>query len=194
MKILIHFLIIIICIIWVTGCSQSTPATVQKPIPSTVQESIYSTSDGGPKDDVKDDVSALVSSNNIFSFEMYQKLKNSQSDNFFYSPYSIYTALAMTYAGARRTTALQMADALHFRLPEDQVHSALKVLADRLNYEGKSNTKNAKMFEMNIANALWGAKGYSFQDNFIQLVNTAYGAELKSLDFSNGQIASREIN
>ena len=42
--------------------------------------------------------------------------------NRFISPFSISTALAMTYAGAQDDTALQMAKALHFNLPPAQLH------------------------------------------------------------------------
>ena len=43
----------------------------------------------------------LVRGNNDFAFNLYQKLREEESGNLFYSPYSISLALAMTYAGAR---------------------------------------------------------------------------------------------
>ena len=51
---------------------------------------------------------SVVEGNNKFALELYQKLQ-CQQGNLFLSPYSISTALAMTYAGAKCQTAEQMA-------------------------------------------------------------------------------------
>ncbi len=45
------------------------------------------------------DVETLVKGNNSFCFDLYRQLKE-EDGNLFFSPYSISTALAMTYAGA----------------------------------------------------------------------------------------------
>jgi serpin B len=45
------------------------------------------------------DVKSVVDGNTFFALELYQKLKD-QPGNLFFSPYSISSALAMTYAGA----------------------------------------------------------------------------------------------
>src|SRR4051812_22890821 len=50
-----------------------------------------------------------------------------------FSPESISTALAMTYAGARGDTAAEMAKALHFTLPQEQLHPAMGALLNDLN-------------------------------------------------------------
>ena len=49
---------------------------------------------------IKGDRVTLVKGNNTFAFDLYAKL-GKNSGNFLTSPYSISTALAMTYAGAR---------------------------------------------------------------------------------------------
>ena len=56
---------------------------------------------------------AIAAGNNKFALELYQRLQ-SQQGNLFLSPYSISTALAMTYAGAKGQTEKQMAEALCF--------------------------------------------------------------------------------
>ncbi|KAH6926415.1 hypothetical protein HPB50_018146 [Hyalomma asiaticum] len=50
-----------------------------------------------------------------FSVDLYKQLarEGHSSGNTFYSPFSISDALSMTLAGARNTTAKQLADALH---------------------------------------------------------------------------------
>ena len=63
--------------------------------------------------DIQSDVNTIARGNNIFALELYQELRTG-NENIFFSPYSISTALAMTYAGARGNTAKQMAEALQF--------------------------------------------------------------------------------
>ncbi len=54
------------------------------------------------------DVNTVVTGNTAFALDLYGKLR-SQEGNLFLSPYSISTALAMTYGGARGETEKQMA-------------------------------------------------------------------------------------
>jgi serine protease inhibitor len=59
------------------------------------------------------DAHLAASGNNGFALQLYEKLRD-QPGNLFFSPYSISTALAMTYAGAKGRTQEQMAQALCF--------------------------------------------------------------------------------
>ena len=61
------------------------------------------------------ELTTLVEGNNQFALDMYQQIGQKPGNKFF-SPYSISTALGMTYAGAREQTALEMARTLHFAL------------------------------------------------------------------------------
>ena len=77
-----------------------------------------------------------VRGNTRFALDLYQELRTREG-NLFFSPYSISTALAMTYAGARGDTELQMAQALHFLLDQEQLHPAFARLEARLVEVGK---------------------------------------------------------
>src|SRR5450432_2652106 len=70
------------------------------------------------------DSQTLASDNNAFTFDVYKSLAAASTSNQFFSPYSISSALAMTYAGANGQTATEMAKALHFSLPQAQLHPA----------------------------------------------------------------------
>ncbi|MBT4511025.1 MAG: serpin family protein, partial [Chloroflexi bacterium] len=98
----------------------------------------------------------LVAGNDVFAFDLYQVLQ-AKDGNLFFSPYSISTALAMTYAGARTETEKQMAETLKFTLPQDKLHSGFNALDLRLANEG-----GADGFTLRIANSLWGQDGYPF--------------------------------
>ena len=72
-------------------------------------------------------MASVVEGNNRFALDLYGKVKG-KPGNLFFSPGSISTALAMTYAGARGETAEQMAEVLHFSLPQDALHTAFAAM------------------------------------------------------------------
>src|SRR5262249_3086032 len=78
------------------------------------------------------DTAAVVQGNTVFALDLYRELA-AKDGNLFFSPYSISTALAMTYAGARGDTAAQMAGTLHFGLPPERLHPAFGDLIKQLN-------------------------------------------------------------
>lgn len=148
----------------------------------------------------------VVEGNNRFALELYAKLRE-QKGNLFFSPYSISTALAMTYAGARGETEAQMAQALHFPtrpkvLPQnyggpiqqgweqEQFASVFGGIIKDLNNRGKKGG-----FELTVANALWGQKDYRFLKEFLEFVESKYDGQLNELDFiSNTESARKTIN
>ena len=75
----------------------------------------------------KPDIEAVIQGNNEFALELYAKLRTSEG-NLFFSPYSISTALAMVFAGARTDTEKQIAETLHFTLPQKHLHLAFQSL------------------------------------------------------------------
>ena len=127
----------------------------------------------------------LVRGNNAFALDLYQELRGEEG-NLFFSPYSISLALAMAYAGARGETAAEMAQALHFILPQDVLHRALGTLNLILTLFPPAGV------EFHIANAFWGQLGHHFLQEYIDLLSRDYGAELHLVDFRNTPDACRE--
>ena len=129
------------------------------------------------------DRAAMVEGNNAFAIDLYGQLRT-QSGNLFFSPDSISTALAMTYAGARGDTATEMAKTLHFTLPPQRLHPAMGGLLGDLNapHDG---------YKLRMANALWAQQGYTFLDDFLKLTNSDYGAGFKQVDFKDATEAAR---
>ena len=78
-----------------------------------------------------EDLADLAEGNSAFAVDLYQKLA-SQKGNLFYSPYSISSDLAMTYAGAEGKTAQEMAAVFHFLENEDQLHAGYNALSQYL--------------------------------------------------------------
>ena len=89
-------------------------------------------------------VKKVVNANNQFALELYSELD--EGENVFFSPYSISTALAMTYEGAKGETAAEMAKVFHF--PTDDV-------VRRSNFAKVYNLINTvdKEYQLTTANA-----------------------------------------
>jgi serine protease inhibitor len=131
---------------------------------------------------------AVMQGNNAFALGLYQKLR-ATTGNLFFSPYSISTALGMTYAGARGNTQTQMAQALHFALDQKQIHPAFAQLGVDL-----EDATRLGQVQLKIANALWPRKGYKFLKPFLSLVKKYYGVKITPADFSDEAASRRLIN
>ncbi len=126
-----------------------------------------------------DNNTAIISaSNNAFGIDLYKKIITEEKGNIFISPYSISSALAMTYAGARGNTEKQMAKVLYFNIPQEDLHKAFSSLNSYFNRPNKS-------YQLAIANSLWGQTNYPFQKEFISLLNKYYEAGFNEVDFVN---------
>jgi serpin B len=64
----------------------------------------------------------IARDNTLFALDLYNQLKMTDG-NLFFSPFSIFTALAMTWAGARENTAVQMAENAAFHRETRSVSS-----------------------------------------------------------------------
>lgn len=131
-------------------------------------------------------VGQIVEGNNRFAWKLHGKLRQ-QPGNLFYSPYSISTALGMTYAGARGATATQMATALDFGPNDPAFHAAMGQLMRDFNAAGKQGA-----YQLSVANALWAQHDYTFLPAYTQLVTTNYEAAVRNLNFEKDTEAARE--
>ena len=116
------------------------------------------------------DVPTVVNGNNAFALNLYARLSETDSGNLFFSPSSISTALAMTYAGANGETASQMAEVFHFT---GEPESLCQAFAD---LEALLKAVQAKEhILLSIANALWAQAGYPFLQEFLELAQPDRG-------------------
>lgn len=131
------------------------------------------------------DMTALVDGNTAFAVDLYQRLRT-EPGNFFYSPHSISSALAMTWAGARTQTEIDMAKALSFTLPQDKLHPAFNKLDLALTSRGKNaKASDGQGFRLKVANALWGQIDYHFEPAFLDVLGVNYGAGMHIVDYIN---------
>lgn len=124
--------------------------------------------------------------NNAFASDLYHQLSDHPGNQFF-SPTSVQTALAMTWAGARGETARQMASTLHLDAGPD-AGVKLGAFLRSLNQAGSKGG-----FELSVANALWGLTGYPFNSAYLNGVEKDYGGHLAELDFVHDPDGSRKF-
>jgi serpin B len=125
-------------------------------------------------------------------------------ENLCISPYSIESALAMTFAGADGETRTEMARVLH--LTNDGTvpvsFAALQRSLEEMSAKTAELVKESKKFggpsepiTLNIANRLFAQKGYAFCDAYLSLVKQNFGGAFEPLDFiANPAVATQRIN
>ncbi|QEH36340.1 Serpin (serine protease inhibitor) [Aquisphaera giovannonii] len=131
-------------------------------------------------------MSSVVDGSNAFALDLYARLRD-KPGNLFFSPSSISTALAMTYAGARGDTAGQMARVLHFGDDRAALDRGYRALLEATRPAG-----DRPGFRLSVANRLWGQKDFRFLPDFLALTRDAYHAELGVVDFAAEPEPSRE--
>jgi len=130
-------------------------------------------------------VTNVVNADNQFAFKLYNKYKDKYKDsNIFYSSYSISTAIAMTYEGARGNTADEMQKVFNFPKEDKIRRSAYAKIYNDLN-------KKDKNYTLSTANAIWLEKTYSFLDEYKNTILNYYAGRATNLDFKTNTENSR---
>lgn len=120
-------------------------------------------------------VEATVDAYNGFAFDIYSRYSRGEG-NILFSPYSISTALSMTYEGARGETAEEMEAVFGFlEDPSERLPSAARIY----------NTLNEKDrdYELHTVNALWIQRNYPVLEDYVDAIVSYYGGDVNALDF-----------
>lgn len=138
------------------------------------------------------DYKVFSKARNQTALALFKTLSSAASGNLVYSPHSVSTALAMTYAGAANTTKTQMAAALGFAQNDATLHAGFDRLDQDLGSRGKlGKGADGKAFRLNVANAIFAAKSLAFRAPFLDTLATNYGAGVKLLPYETAPEASR---
>lgn len=115
-------------------------------------------------------------SSDEFALALYSKLSTQQKGNFFFSPFSLASALAMTAAGARGETAAQMNAVLHLK-PSDN---------------WKVSAPAGAAYKLNVANRIW--VGTPVLPAYLKVLKDRFGADAREIDLANHKAAIQAIN
>jgi serine protease inhibitor len=149
------------------------------------------------------DFDEAANATNRVGIDIYRK--SPTNGNLCLSPYSIESALAMTFGGAEGETRAQMERVLHFANDSDTVHASFAALQHAVEEMAQKTVKIAQdshntggpsePITLTIANRLFAQSGYDFREPFRALVKEYYRAPFELLDFrTDAPDATQYIN
>lgn len=133
----------------------------------------------------------VAEANNLFAFDLFKDMgKAEKNKNIFISPFSISSALVMTYEGADHRTAAQMRKVLYLPLDPERLRAGYLDLEKNINRPNKG-------YELSTANSLWPQKGYPFLKEYLSTIEKTYGGKAEKVDYgtqTSRAVAAKRIN
>ncbi|XP_070796848.1 leukocyte elastase inhibitor-like isoform X1 [Pituophis catenifer annectens] len=131
-----------------------------------------------------ENMGSLSAANTIFALNLFKKLSaNDPSNNLFFSPLSLSSALLMVSLGARNNTEAQILKVLSV-LNDGEVHQRFEKLISDINKPGAN-------YSLSLVNQLFGETSYDFLASFIESTQRFYHAGLEKLNFRQASEDSR---
>lgn len=130
----------------------------------------------------------VTDASNQFGFRLMQKIPASSEVNLFFSPYSVATALAMTYVGARADTQQELHESLGYSsagLTPDHVPSAHAQHSHVLRAPSNSTIR--------VANAAVVEEHYNVLEEYINSLSQSFDAEVSKVNLADEQ-SRKNIN
>ena len=140
---------------------------------------------------LKDPVETLRKGSMVFALDIFRKVSEEAGaeQNIFMSPFSLMSALAMVYAGAKGNTATEMKEVMKLtELPDEDFHSTFKDFLSTLfiNEEVK--------YIITVANKLYAQQGYMICPEFTDTIKKYYDSEVETCDFTKSNVCKATIN
>lgn len=131
----------------------------------------------------------LARSINDFAFSLNLQITTDPTANTLFSPYSLFSTLSLTYAGARGDTAAQIAKALSLQVDVKELAAQSAKLQKQL-----LPAKEEKTYSLRAANALWLDRDSYILTDFRYLAQNQYGAKVESINFAEEERSISLIN
>jgi serpin B len=141
--------------------------------------------------DVQTSAAAVVQANNAFAADIYNVLSQAPDApaNFFFSPFSVSTLLAMLEAGAQGDTAAELRTAMHATIDSDEIatayHALLASLDTGTSYGG---------YTLQIADRVFAQQGFTILPSYLETTRDDYDSELDTVDFADSASAAQTID
>lgn len=134
----------------------------------------------------------LARANSAFAFDLYSQIKGDY-ENIIFSPFSLSLALSMALAGAEGNTREEMINALSLQNLEeiDPAFNAM-LLAIESSQQELQGEDEQSTFQFNIANSSWGQAGFGFEQDYLDVLASQYGAGIYQVDFAGDPEAARQ--
>ncbi|MDR1916391.1 MAG: serpin family protein [Synergistaceae bacterium] len=115
---------------------------------------------------------------NLFAFDLYKTLT---SENVFFSPYSVSSAMAMLYAGASGDAERELRGVMHYA---DGIHESMGSLSSAITGETPAT--------LLVANAIWPDMTMELTPSYLQTVREYYGVDVTRFDFKKNWLAAED--
>ncbi|NXC49292.1 OVAL protein, partial [Penelope pileata] len=135
-----------------------------------------------------------------FCFNVFRELKvQHANENIFYCPFTIFSALAFAYLGAKENTRTQINKVAHFdKLPgfgdsieaqcgtSANVHSSLRDILNQI-------TKPSDNYSLSLASRLYVDERYPILPEYLQCVKELYRGGVEPITFQTAADQAREL-
>jgi serpin B len=186
-KVLAGASLLILLLVMMAGCTSSPASGTCTGCNDSNLELLTPPVQAGPGQTATLNLS-VIDANNRFSAGLYREIAQENpagGGNIFFSPFSISSALALTYEGARGTTAEEIQSVFHFPANDTTRREGFAAINAGIN---QGNTG----YTLSTANALWAEKTSAFLPRYTSIAQQYYGANATSLDFVGEPDASRQ--
>ncbi len=179
------------------GCSSASGTGPSSSNPSSPEDIVRSNDVRATAVDA--DIPTAVDANNAFAIDLFtQAAPDAPGPNFLTSPISASLALTMTYAGAKATTASQMASVLHISSSGPSIFDAQNALTQKLDglaaaalasdqttaKENGGAAPSPSDYQVEVVNSIWGQEGYPWATPFLSTMAVDYGTGVYVEDFA----------
>ena len=120
----------------------------------------------------------VIEANNQFAIDFYSQVSQESDDNLFFSPWSISTAFAIAFEGAKGDTADEIRHVFGFPENKQQRQTEFKSINDDLNQEDAR-------YDLTVANALWPHTGIKPYEQYVDTAKTYYDTKVTSVNLSS---------
>uniref|UniRef100_A0A131YWL8 Serpin B n=1 Tax=Rhipicephalus appendiculatus TaxID=34631 RepID=A0A131YWL8_RHIAP len=134
---------------------------------------------------IADEETVITSSSNVFGLGLLQEIPASPQTNIFYSPYSVYTALAMAYIGARGETQHDLHETLGY-----STTGVSPANVPSLHARHTRRLREPSNSTLLIANAAVVQTGYNVQRQYLDTLRDSFSAEVSVADLTDVQSLS----
>lgn len=119
----------------------------------------------------------IIDGNNQFALDFFSEI-SSNGENIFFSPWSISTAFAILYEGAKGDTADEIRHVFGFPENNKDRQTGFKSINDDLN-------QNETSYDLTVANALWLHTGIEPFKQYVDTAKTYYDTKVTSVNLSS---------
>ena len=125
--------------------------------------------------------------NNAFALNVFREIED-RNNNLAFSPYSLFSNIALLYYGAQGNTAEEIKKTLNLSATGEEFLSAFHKHMQGLTHQTRQG------YQLYIANGMFPHKGTHFLKDFEEIATKTFDAKLQSIDYALPRRAMETVN